>query len=252
MSQFETSENLTRYFKDVDAVSTLLSREDELSLAVRISNGDENAVNELVQANLKFVVKLANGFIGLGTSIDDLINAGNLGLISAAQRFDPIRAKSNKFITYAQSWIRKMIHLEIDNARVVKLPLNKEYELYMKKKAGEITTLGKSVSIDKSVGGEDDSPTIGDSMATVETDNVSIRHNKWVVNQLTKNLTDHQKTIISLAYGLNDQDPMTVKEIAAHLKVDIKEVSATLRHAKKQMRARAERVATTRTFQHSI
>jgi RNA polymerase primary sigma factor len=249
--QFETTDNLNRYFKDIESISKPLTREDELDLATRISTGDIAAVNRLAEANMKFVVKLANGFIGLGASIDDLVASGNEGMLTAAQRFCPEKAKTNKFITYAQSWIRKMMHLQIDQAKVVKLPLNKEFEIYLKKKSGESPTLGKSISIDRPIGSETDSPTVGDSMVTRETDEVNISHNKWVVNQLTKDLSKEQMQIVTAAFGLSGEEPMTVKEISITYDLDPNYVSTILRHAKKQMKLRAAKVTMTRTFQSS-
>ena len=83
--RFESSESLPQYFKDIASVAVPLSKAEELQLAARIQRGDERALQQLVQANLKFVVTLANKFIGMGLSIDDLIQEGNAGLIEAAQ-----------------------------------------------------------------------------------------------------------------------------------------------------------------------
>jgi RNA polymerase primary sigma factor len=107
--RFETSSSLPTYFREMSAVAKPLTKTQEHALSVRIQAGDDEALNELVQANLKFVVTLANKFVGMGVSIDDLIQEGNAGLIEAARRFGS--EKDTKFITYAQFWIRKRLNL---------------------------------------------------------------------------------------------------------------------------------------------
>ena len=115
--------NLRLYFDDV-AESTPLSREREVELADRIKNGDMRARDEIIQANLRFVINEAKRYQNLGLPLSDLISAGNLGLITAADRFDGTRG--NKFITYAVWWIRQSIHQTLaEHARIVRLPHNK-------------------------------------------------------------------------------------------------------------------------------
>ena len=114
---------LRLYFDDI-AASKPLSREREVELAARIQQGDRVARNELVQANLRFVVDVAKKYQNRGLSLSDLISAGNLGLLTAAERFDG--AKGYKFISYAVWWIRQSILQSIaEHARTVRLPLNK-------------------------------------------------------------------------------------------------------------------------------
>ena len=101
-----------------------LSREREVALASRIKKGDLQARNELVQANLRFVISVAKNYQHRGLPFSDLISAGNLGLITAAERFDG--AKGHKFISYAVWWIRQSILTTLaDHSRTVRLPLNK-------------------------------------------------------------------------------------------------------------------------------
>ena len=114
---------LRLYFDDI-ADSTPLSREEEVSLSARIHAGDMEARDELVQANLRFVIDVAKNYQNRGLSLADLISAGNVGLMTAAQRFDG--AKGFKFISYAVWWIKQSILQTIaDHARTVRLPLNK-------------------------------------------------------------------------------------------------------------------------------
>ncbi len=115
--------NLRLYFDDV-VESTPLSREREVELADRIKNGDMRARDEMIQANLRFVINVAKKYQNLGLPLSDLISAGNLGLITAADRFDG--TKGNKFITYAVWWIRQSILQTLDeHVRLVRLPANK-------------------------------------------------------------------------------------------------------------------------------
>ena len=111
------------YFNDI-ASSTPLSREREVELAELIKDGDMKARNELVQANLRFVVDVAKNYQNRGLSLSDLISAGNVGLLTAAERFDG--TKGYKFISYAVWWIKQSILQTIaEHARTVRLPLNK-------------------------------------------------------------------------------------------------------------------------------
>ena len=117
------SSTLRAYFDDI-ADSEPLSREREVELSARIKDGDMVARDELVQANLRFVIDVAKNYQNRGLSFPDLISAGNLGLMTAAERFDGTRGY--KFISYAVWWIRQSILQTIaEQVRTVRLPLNK-------------------------------------------------------------------------------------------------------------------------------
>ncbi len=115
--------SLDKYLHEIGKVD-LLTTDEEVNLARRIKEGDETALNKLVNANLRFVVSVSKQYQNQGLSLPDLINEGNLGLIKAAQRFDETRGF--KFISYAVWWIRQAILQALaEQARIVKLPLNK-------------------------------------------------------------------------------------------------------------------------------
>ncbi|MBM3279779.1 MAG: RNA polymerase sigma factor RpoD/SigA [Candidatus Handelsmanbacteria bacterium] len=121
--QNDEESTLRLYFDDI-AESKPLSREKEVELAARIKEGDMQARDELVQANLRFVIDVAKNYQNRGLSLSDLISAGNLGLLTAAERFDG--TKGYKFISYAVWWIKQSILQTIaEHARTVRLPLNK-------------------------------------------------------------------------------------------------------------------------------
>ncbi len=121
LSDEETT--LRLYFDDI-ADSRPLSREREVELAARIQEGDMVARDELVNANLRFVIDVAKNYQNRGLSLSDLISAGNVGLLTAAERFDG--TKGYKFISYAVWWIKQSILQSIaEHARTVRLPLNK-------------------------------------------------------------------------------------------------------------------------------
>ncbi len=123
VSADRTTDLLHAYTVDL-ATCTPLSPEKERELAVQIKQGDLEARNRLVVANLRFVMRVAKGYQNLGLPMSDLIGAGNLGLIKAAERFD--EEKGFRFITYAVWWIRQSIQQAIaQHARTIRLPASR-------------------------------------------------------------------------------------------------------------------------------
>ena len=129
---FEEEESLVKYFKDVRK-TTLLTPDEEVDLALRIKTGDTDAVEALVQANLKFVVSIAKDYQNQGLPLADLISEGNYGLVKAASRFDHTRGF--RFISYAVWWVKQSIIQSLnENARMVRLPANVINKLHSLKK----------------------------------------------------------------------------------------------------------------------
>ncbi|MCD4733499.1 RNA polymerase sigma factor RpoD/SigA [bacterium] len=135
----EKSKSLTTYFTEIGRFP-LLSRQEELELARRAKGGDEGALNKLVEANLRFVVKIANRYSNQGLPLEDLISAGNEGLIIAVRHFDPERG--NRLISYGVWWIRQSISRVLANdSRTIRLPFYIYCDLYRLRK---VTTLFRS------------------------------------------------------------------------------------------------------------
>ena len=139
ISKSITSRNqgtLDKYLSDI-AKEPLISAEEEVALAQRIREGDQVALERLVNANLRFVVSVAKQYQNQGISLQDLINEGNIGLVKAAQRFDETRGF--KFISYAVWWIRQSILQAVaEQSRIVRLPLNQVGAINRVKKASNV------------------------------------------------------------------------------------------------------------------
>ena len=135
-SFWDMEDSLGCYLGEIGS-SKPLSSSEEVNLARKIKKGDEGARNRLVEANLRFVVKVAREYQNRGVPLTDLISAGNMGLITAAERFD--EKKGFKFISYAVWWIRQAILQALaEQSRTVRLPLNKIGFLYKISKASRV------------------------------------------------------------------------------------------------------------------
>jgi RNA polymerase primary sigma factor len=263
MKTFKISQQITKretesfisYLYDVKKISKTynLTREDEISLAKRIKNGDEKAKNELIESNLKFVISVAKQYQTEGVELGDLVNEGNIGLVHAAGKFDPDR--NIKFISYAVWWIRQSILCYLnEDARFIRLPLNKISQLNKIKKAEEkfkqtyhrkpsnyelIETLEmdicpnylnnllllnqKTQSLDVSPPSNDtklDNFTLKDLLADDCSLNIEKIHDKnnlkAIANGLLKKVPPMQKEILEMYYGLKGGNSKTLDEIGIH------------------------------------
>jgi RNA polymerase primary sigma factor len=240
------SQSLEKYLQEIGKVD-LLTPEDEVELAKRIKKGDQIALEKLTKANLRFVVSVAKQYQNQGLSLSDLINEGNLGLIKAAQRFDETRGF--KFISYAVWWIRQSILQALaEQSRIVRLPLNKVGSLNKINKAfsqleqefereptpeelAEVleitkeeieTTLGISarhVSVDAPFQEGEDSSLLDviENPNADRTDSFmeykdSLRRE---IERSLSSLTDRQKDVVKLYFGISVEHPMSLEDIGA-------------------------------------
>ena len=233
--KFELSDTIDLYFKELEKVSSPLTKKEEHALALRIQSGDSQALNELVLHNLKFVVLLANKFIGMGIDIDDLIQEGNRGLIEAAKRFTP--DKDTKFITYAQFWIRKYLNESIvEHGRTVRIPHNQEYEIYKEKVRGDYDRNLTNVEIDKPIN-EDGSFTMGDMLLTEDfVDPFEKDEQSSQLSFFLEQLTPEEVQIIKLFYGIEETKSLSTREVSKIVGVDESKVNRMLKVARHKMR----------------
>src|SRR5438093_5655185 len=133
----ERSSVLSRYFSEIREYP-LLTKDEEMALADGVKRGDRASLNELIESNLSFVVKVSSEYRNLGLPFEDLLNEGNIGLIEAAHRYDA--SKGTKFITYAMWWIRKSILKALsEHSNLVRVPS------YQMKKVKELRDAEKSL-----------------------------------------------------------------------------------------------------------
>lgn len=229
----------------------LLKREEEQELARRIKKGDKDALDGLVKANLRFVVSIAKQYANQGLALEDLINDGNLGLIKAAHRFDEERGY--KFISYAVWWIRQaMLQSLAEHSRIVRLPLNRAGTLYRIGKASRQLDqeLGRApsaaeiakklklsetevqdtmhianthVSLDDPYSSDQDDSALVDYL---QDDNAQSPDEQTYERALSDDmekaldtLSDREKLILSLYFGLNGEEPLTLEEIGKKLEL---------------------------------
>lgn len=235
--------SLDKYLQEIGKVE-LITADEEVSLAQRIKQGDQAALEKLTKANLRFVVSVSKQYQNQGLSLPDLINEGNLGLIKAAQRFDETRGF--KFISYAVWWIRQSILQALaEQSRIVRLPLNKigsinkinkayaqlEQQYEREPNADEIATLleisenevkeslknsGRHVSMDAPLVQDEDN-TMYDVLKSEEntTPDTGLLYEslRKEIERAVSTLTQREADVIRLYFGLNGSHPMTLEEI---------------------------------------
>ncbi|MDR0725844.1 MAG: RNA polymerase sigma factor RpoD/SigA [Prevotellaceae bacterium] len=236
------SASLDKYLQEIGR-EELISVEEEVELAQRIKKGDQDALEKLTRANLRFVVSVAKQYQNQGLSLPDLINEGNLGLIKAAEKFDETRGF--KFISYAVWWIRQSILQALaEQSRIVRLPLNQVgslnkinkalakfeqenertpsseelsviLDIPQEKVSDTIRVSGRHVSVDAPfVDGEDN------SLLDVLVNNDSPNADRGLLNEsLSKEidralatLTERERDIVKYFFGIGTQE-MTLEEI---------------------------------------
>ncbi len=209
------SESLDRYFKSIKNLNPLTS-EQEHELAIKIRQGCRSSINTLVEHNLKIVVTIANKNMGRGILVDDLIQQGNIGLYEAALRFDPNAGV--RFTSFARTRVLKMMNELIDRCgRLVRIPVNQEYDRYLAIKSGQDVDNLTPVRLD----------------ALISDDSKETRASKFKLEEVDENdqeildtlrsalgvLTDREREVITLFFGLETGERITQIEIGEILGV---------------------------------
>ncbi len=264
-----TEDSLSSYLKEIRGIP-VPTRDEEQRLARDMIKGSREAMDQLIQGNLKYVVSVANKYKGCGLSLLDLINEGNIGLIQAAKRFDP--DKGVKFITYAVWWIRQSImHALAVQSGTVRLPMKQagklykigeKYQEFRQAKEREPTTDELAKELDQTVEEIDnilrvyrnhlslDAPiTEGDDTRYLDMleskDMPSIEEGlvrsslASEVNALLQELSPREQEILKMRFGFNG-DPMTLEEIGKKIGLSRERIRQIETKAKRRLRARAQ------------
>ncbi|MHB1036648.1 MAG: sigma-70 family RNA polymerase sigma factor [Pirellulales bacterium] len=238
---------LETYLREINETS-LLSADDEQDLAVAIGNGDTRARDRMVRANLRLVVNIARGYTGKGLGLQDLIEEGNLGLLRAVEGFDP--AMGTRFSTYASYWIKQSIKRALINtAKTIRIPaymieLLSKWRRASSRLAEELgrtptpeeiaRVLGlprkklpiikKAIRIYNSVPQTDQAEAGWSLGEMIMDDRIKSPEDEMVatddlsqVLQLLEGMDQREATVLRLRFGLNDNDPRTLKEIGESL-----------------------------------
>ena len=259
-------DSLSAYLKDISGMKPL-SRDEEIELA---KTGGDDSMRKLVERNLKYVVMVANQYKGMGISINDLINEGNIGMMVAARRFNP--NKGVKFITYAVWWVRQAILRALaEQARIVRLPvkqagllnrITKTVEslhhkfkrepalsevadaLHMKQKSLEtvMRVYRDYMSLDSPIS-EDDSLCFGDTLGTppetsVEEEFIRLCFHHDMEKMLDE-LPPREMDVLRMRYGFDDP-PMTLEEIGNKLGLTRERIRQIEKAAKERLRTKTK------------
>ena len=237
------------YLKEIGKVN-LLTADEEIELAKRMEQGDENAKKRLAEANLRLVVSIAKRYVGRGMLFLDLIQEGNLGLIKAVEKFD--YRKGYKFSTYATWWIRQAITRAIaDQARTIRIPVHmvetinklirvsrqllqelgreptpeeiaKEMDMSVDRVREILKISQEPVSLETPIGEEEDSHLgdfIQDDNVPVPADAAAFTLLKEQLVEVLSTLTDREQKVLRLRFGLDDGRARTLEEVGKEFNV---------------------------------
>lgn len=259
---------LSIYLKDINKVS-LLSREEETDLALKAKAGDKAAKDKIVSANLRFVVNVAKKYQNHGLDLPDLISEGNIGLLTAIERFDV--SKGYHFISYAVWWIRQAILKAIcEKSRAIRLPLNRANELVQieharklmagdKTEEQEFAEVARMLKMDKQhvremVNISRDMISLDAQVASSDNDRTSVSDfieddrydnpdEEAISNAMKRDIGDvlntlkpNEAKVLSLRYGLNGTRPMSLKEVGDTCNLTKERIRQIEKHAIVRMR----------------
>ena len=249
VDSYSTDDPVRMYLKEIGKVS-LLTQEEEIELAVRMSQGDEEAKRRMAEANLRLVVSIAKRYVGRGMLFLDLIQEGNLGLIKAVEKFD--YTKGYKFSTYATWWIRQAITRAIaDQARTIRIPvhmvetINKvirvsrqllqelghdpsaeeiaaEMNIPVEKVRDILKSAQEPVSLETPIGEEEDSHLgdfIPDEDASEPSEAASFSLLKEQLMSVLATLTPREEKVLRLRFGIEDGRTRTLEEVGKEFNV---------------------------------
>jgi RNA polymerase primary sigma factor len=241
--------SLDQYLRDISAFP-LITREQEVLLAKKIRQNDQEALDTLVRSNLRFVVSVAKKYQNQGVSLSDLINEGNLGLIRAAHKFD--ETKGIKFISYAVWWIRQAILQALaEQSRIVRVPLNRAGTLHRigKRASSLLQELGRQptnteiadgldisedevaktmmisqvhLSLDAPLSPGEDNRLLDylpDNMNPTPDEITFEKALSEAIEESLSSLKERESKILRLYFGLDGEDPMTLEDIGTLLRI---------------------------------
>ncbi len=249
VDSFSTDDPVRMYLKEIGKVP-LLSPEEEIELATRMSQGDEEAKHRMTEANLRLVVSIAKRYVGRGMLFLDLIQEGNLGLIKAVEKFD--YTKGYKFSTYATWWIRQAITRAIaDQARTIRIPVHmvetinktirvsrqllqelghdpsaeeiaREMDIPVEKVRDILKIAQEPVSLETPIGEEEDSHLgdfIPDEDASEPSEAASFSLLREQLEEVLDTLAPREKKVLELRFGIVDGRTRTLEEVGKEFNV---------------------------------
>ncbi|MFT6747262.1 MAG: RNA polymerase primary sigma factor [Glaciecola sp.] len=274
MRQLKISQSITKrdgitldkYLSEI-AKEDLITAQEEVELAVKIRAGDQQALEKLTKANLRFVVSVSKQYQGQGLTLPDLINEGNLGLIKAAKKFDETRGF--KFISYAVWWIRQSVIQAIsEQSRLVRLPLNKigslgkirkgisqlEQQLEREPIAKEISDFleltenevenalklnGRHMSVDAPFNEGEDHGLLDvlEDSSSLKADNELMQESlKKEINRTLAKLPERESEVVKLFYGIGGVREISLDEIGSRFNLTRERVRQIKEKAIKRLR----------------